>query len=67
MGSFANLRLTNAPIGFVCVVYWRGANETFRQSFALVDEEGNTLDGIPAAERQTRVVKFRGMIYFAKH
>jgi len=50
MGSFTNLRWTNVPVGFVCVVYWQGANETFRQSFALVDEEGTCLDETPAME-----------------
>lgn len=50
VGSFAHLRLTNSPVGFVCVVYWGRAYETFRQSFALMDQAGNLLDETPSTE-----------------
>jgi len=50
IGSFVHLTLIKGPIGFVCVVYWEAANETFRQSFALMDEAGNLLDETPAME-----------------
>jgi hypothetical protein len=51
IGSFVDLAFTNAPIGFVFVVYWDGDTlEAFSQSFALVDEAGNILDQTPTLE-----------------
>ena|SRR5690349_18597083 len=49
-GSFTALPLTNAPVSFVLVVNWQGANETFQQSFAILDADGNLLDQTPATE-----------------
>lgn len=48
--SFAHLRWTNGPVGFVCVFYWEKADETFCQSFALPDEAGNLLEETPSTE-----------------
>ena len=50
VGSFTQLRLSNGPVGFACVVYWKRGKETFRQSFVLRDEAGNILDATPAIE-----------------
>lgn len=51
VGSFVDLTFTNSPIGFVLVVYWLGSiNETFRQSYALLDEVGNLLDETPTSD-----------------
>jgi len=50
LGSFAHILWMKGPVGFVCVVYWERANETFHQSFALVDELGNILDKTPSTE-----------------
>ena len=50
VGSFAHIEWMKGPVGFVCVVYWEPANETFRQSFALADEAGNILDETPSTE-----------------
>jgi len=50
-GSFVDLTFTKTPIGFVLVVYWLGKiNETFRQSYALLDEMGNILDETPTSD-----------------
>jgi len=50
IGSFVTLELTNYPISFALVVYWAGTNETFQQSFAILDADGNLLDQTPATE-----------------
>ena len=50
VGSFAHIKWVKGPVGFVCVVYWEKANETFHQSFALTDESGNILDETPSNE-----------------
>ena len=51
VGSFVDLTFTNTPIGFVLVVYWLGnIDETFRQSYALLDERGNILDETPTSD-----------------
>ena len=51
VGSFVDLTFTNTPIGFVFVVYWLGnINETFRQSYTLMDEAGNILDETPSSD-----------------
>ena len=50
-GSFVDLTFTKTPIGFVFVVYWLGKiNETFRHSYALLDEMGNILDETPTSD-----------------
>jgi len=50
VGSFAHMKWAKGSVGFVCVVYWEKTNETFRQSFALVDEAGHILDDPPSTE-----------------
>ena len=50
MGSFVDLPLTKAPIGFVLMVYWEETNETFEQSFAIIDAQGSLLDKTPTTE-----------------
>ncbi len=50
IASFAHIKLTKGPVGFVCVVYWERADETFHQSFALMDEMDNLLDEMPSTE-----------------
>src|SRR5689334_22485064 len=49
-GSFTTLPRINAPISFVLLVFWRDTDETFQQSFAIVDGQGNLLDRIPTTE-----------------
>lgn len=49
--GFVELTFTNTPIGFVLVVYWLGnIDETFRQSYALLDEAGTILDETPSSD-----------------
>jgi hypothetical protein len=48
--SFVQLRLTNGPVCFICVVYWEPEAETFYQSFALTNETGDILDDTPTTE-----------------
>jgi hypothetical protein len=51
VGSFVDLTFTNIPIGFVFVVYWLASiDETFRQSYALLDQVGNILDETPSSD-----------------
>ena len=50
IGSFAALPWTDTPTSFVLVVYWSGANETFQQTFAITDADGNLLDQTPTTE-----------------
>ena len=49
-GGFTALPRINAPISFVLLVFWRDTNETFQQSFAIVDGQGNLLDRTPTTE-----------------
>ena len=49
--SFVDLTFTNTPIGFVFVVYWLASiDETFRQSYTLMDKAGNILDETPSSD-----------------
>jgi hypothetical protein len=50
MGSFTALSLINTPVSFVLIVYWPATDETFPQSFAITDGQGNLLDQTPTTQ-----------------